>query len=184
MLFSSIGRGYRRRSNSGYRSPPRPRPRCEPSDADLARANLNTKGFAHAQVATATFSIGARRPSGRCDRHASGSAFLIRSGARNPRSRRVLAPGGKLLIVDFAPHELEFLRVQEAHERLGFSHNQIIGWLKDAGLVSRAVRDLTHKSSGQDEILTVTIWLAEQPGEAPVKTSRDTAAAGTLQEAR
>ena len=96
----------------------------------------------------------------------------------------MLAPGGKLLIVDFAPHELEFLRVQEAHERLGFSHNQIIGWLKDAGLVSGAVRDLTHKSSGQDEILTVTIWLAERPGEPLAKTSRDTASAGTLQEAR
>ena len=32
---------------------------------------------------------------------------------------RVLAPGGRLLIVDFAPHELEFLREQYAHERLG-----------------------------------------------------------------
>ena len=32
---------------------------------------------------------------------------------------RVLAPGGRLLIVDFAPHELEFLREQFAHERLG-----------------------------------------------------------------
>ena len=34
---------------------------------------------------------------------------------------RVLAPGGRLLIVDFAPHELEFLREQYAHERLGFA---------------------------------------------------------------
>ncbi len=34
---------------------------------------------------------------------------------------RVLAPGGRLLIVDFAPHELEFLREQFAHERLGFA---------------------------------------------------------------
>ena len=34
---------------------------------------------------------------------------------------RVLAPGGRLLIVDFAPHELEFLRDAYAHERLGFA---------------------------------------------------------------
>ena len=33
----------------------------------------------------------------------------------------MLAPGGRLLIVDFAPHELEFLREQFAHERLGFA---------------------------------------------------------------
>ena len=38
---------------------------------------------------------------------------------------RVLAPGGRLLIVDFAPHELEFLRDQFAHERLGFSDAQV-----------------------------------------------------------
>ena len=47
---------------------------------------------------------------------------------------RVLAPGGRLLIVDFAPHELEFLRVQFAHERLGFSTQQVAQWLADCGL--------------------------------------------------
>ena len=42
---------------------------------------------------------------------------------------RVLAPGGRLLIVDFAPHELEFLREQFAHERLGFSRRRSRQWL-------------------------------------------------------
>ena len=97
---------------------------------------------------------------------------------------RVLAPGGKLLIVDFAPHELEFLRAEEAHERLGFSHDQISGWLKDAGLVPRMVRDLTRKPGGSEDILTVTLWLAERPGEFIGKTNRDAAATGTLEEAR
>ena len=150
-----------------------------------ARANLNTKGFAHAQVRHGdiyALSLADRQADAivmhQVLHFLSDPALAIREAAR------VLAPGGKLLIVDFAPHELEFLRVQEAHERLGFSHNQIIGWLKDAGLVSGAVRDLTHKSSGQHEILTVTIWLAERPGEPLAKTSRDTASAGTLQEAR
>ncbi len=40
---------------------------------------------------------------------------------------RVLAPGGRLLIVDFAPHELEFLRDAHAHERLGFATQQVAG---------------------------------------------------------
>ena len=48
---------------------------------------------------------------------------------------RVLAPAGRLLIVDFAPHDLEFLREQFAHERLGFADAQLIQWLSEAGLM-------------------------------------------------
>src|SRR4029079_966791 len=44
---------------------------------------------------------------------------------------RVLAPGGRLLIVDFAPHELDYLRDQFAHERLGFSTQQVGQWMAD-----------------------------------------------------
>ena len=47
---------------------------------------------------------------------------------------RVLAPGGRLLIVDFAPHELEFLREEYAHERLGFAGPLVAQWLADGGL--------------------------------------------------
>lgn len=97
---------------------------------------------------------------------------------------RVLAPGGRLLIVDFAPHELEFLRTQEAHERLGFSHDQISGWLKDAGLRPRMVRDLGREPGGSEDILTVTLWLAERPNDPFQKADRDAATIGTLQEAR
>jgi ArsR family transcriptional regulator len=97
---------------------------------------------------------------------------------------RVLAPGGKLLIVDFAPHDLEFLRTREAHERLGFSHDQISGWLKDAGLVPKLVRDLTHQPGDREDILTVTLWLAERPDDPFSKTNRAAVHAGTLEEAR
>ena len=63
---------------------------------------------------------------------------------------------------------------------LDFRMTQIIGWLKDAGLNPSTVRDLTRKPSGHDEILTVTIWLAERPDRPTTKTSRDAAAAGAL----
>lgn len=72
---------------------------------------------------------------------------------------RAVAPGGRLLIVDFAPHGLEFLRADHAHRRLGFGHDQMRAWIEAAGLEMRAVRDLPA-DAGPEERLTVTLWLA------------------------
>lgn len=74
---------------------------------------------------------------------------------------RALRPGGSLLIVDFAPHELEFLRLEHAHRRLGFSHAQMKGWLAAAGLEPVEVRDLAPEADRSDQ-LTVTLWLARR----------------------
>jgi ArsR family transcriptional regulator len=68
-----------------------------------------------------------------------------------------LAVGGRLLIVDFAPHELETLRQDHAHRRLGFAHGQMAQWIAAAGLVTEEVEDLAATESGG---LTVTIWTA------------------------
>jgi ubiquinone/menaquinone biosynthesis C-methylase UbiE len=73
---------------------------------------------------------------------------------------RLLAPGGRLLIVDFAPHALEFLRAAQAHRRLGFSTDQIAGWLAEADLDCRLTREIAPPQGGADE-LTVTLWLGE-----------------------
>ncbi len=76
---------------------------------------------------------------------------------------KALAPGGRLLIVDFAPHSVEELRTKQAHVRLGFSHEQMNGWLESAGLAVVETRDLTpiEKSHDGAELLTVTLWLAK-----------------------
>lgn len=77
---------------------------------------------------------------------------------------RVLVPGGRLLIVDFAPHELEFLRETYAHERLGFAEGQMQQWLRDAGLTPRELKSLAETKTSADPHLTVNIWTADRRG--------------------
>jgi ArsR family transcriptional regulator len=69
-----------------------------------------------------------------------------------------MAPGGRLLIVDFAPHDLEILRVNHAHRRLGFGHAQMAQWIAAAGLGLEQVEDLVQPAESGG--LTVTIWTA------------------------
>jgi ArsR family transcriptional regulator len=76
---------------------------------------------------------------------------------------RVLAPGGRLVIVDFAPHELEFLRDSFAHVRLGFPTAQVQGWLHEAGLGTAEPIELRPAAGEQPDKLTVLIWVAESP---------------------
>jgi len=76
---------------------------------------------------------------------------------------RVIQPGGRLLIVDFAPHQVEFLRESQAHERLGFSTEQVADWLRASGLKLSKTRELAPAEPG-GERLTVMLWLAEKPG--------------------
>jgi ubiquinone/menaquinone biosynthesis C-methylase UbiE len=83
---------------------------------------------------------------------------------------RVLAPGGRLLIVDFAPHELAFLREQFAHQRLGLAEAQLGQWLSEAGLALLQRRALAPAGDRADLKLTVKVWLAGrgQAGAAEV----------------
>ena len=71
---------------------------------------------------------------------------------------RTLAPGGRLLVADFAPHGEESLREQHAHRRLGFSREEIERFLREAGLDMVTTRDLPNAGGG--EKLTVLLWLA------------------------
>ncbi|WP_439817303.1 ArsR/SmtB family transcription factor [Zavarzinia sp. CC-PAN008] len=69
---------------------------------------------------------------------------------------RVLRPGGRLVVVDFAPHGEEFLRQDHAHRRLGFAPEEVAGWCRAAGLEAGLWRELPG------EPLTVSIWLARK----------------------
>src|SRR5436305_472663 len=72
---------------------------------------------------------------------------------------RVLRPGGRLLVVDFAPHTEEALRESHAHRRLGFGHDEIAAYLDEASLDLVDHRDLPPLV-GEGGKLTVSLWLA------------------------
>ncbi|MBP2558599.1 ArsR family transcriptional regulator [Neorhizobium galegae] len=83
--------------------------------------------------------------------------FLDQPELAIAEAARVLRPGGRLLIVDLAPHTLEYLREDHAHVRLGFSHQVMAEWLEKVGLEVEQALDL---GSGKEGGLTATVWLA------------------------
>ena len=89
--------------------------------------------------------------------------YLADPAAAVREAGRVVEAGGRLVIVDFAPHRLEFLREQHRHRRLGFADAEMERWLHEAGLDKVRVATLP---SVRDEGLTVKIWTAERGRQA------------------
>lgn len=100
--------------------------------------------------------------------------FLDKPGRALIEASRILRAGGKCLIVDFAPHELEFLREAQAHRRLGFSQGQMKQWIEDASLELAHSEDLAPKAGHGQGKLTVSLWLGEKvAGAGGLSTSEE-----------
>ena len=80
---------------------------------------------------------------------------------------RALRPGGRLVVVDFAPHNQEMLRLEHAHRRLGFTDSEVNRWFELAGLSP----DKTVTLEG--EPLTVCLWSATRAANDPTALSEN-----------
>jgi ubiquinone/menaquinone biosynthesis C-methylase UbiE len=86
--------------------------------------------------------------------------FLDDAARAIAEAARVLRPGGRLLVVDFAPHDLEFLRDEHAHRRLGFAPDAVAQWMAAAGLDVIRQDTLPPDKSGK---IAVSLWLGRDP---------------------
>lgn len=82
---------------------------------------------------------------------------------------RVLRPGGRIVIADFAPHRLVSLHDEHAHRHLGFSDADVVQWLRDAGIKTRTPVHLAGAP------LTVTIWAGRKSASAEKASSHRSA---------
>lgn len=85
--------------------------------------------------------------------------YLGDPAAAVKEAARIVAPDGRLIIVDFAPHKHEFLREQHQHRRLGFSDDEMARWLAEAELPQVGLRALPPTRA---DGLTVKIWAAQR----------------------
>jgi ArsR family transcriptional regulator len=85
--------------------------------------------------------------------------FLSDPGRAIAEAGRMLKAKGRLVIIDFAPHRLEFLRDEHAHRRLGFADTEIAEWCAAAGIGKLKTTTLAPKRQHQ---LTVKIWAGDK----------------------
>lgn len=121
----------------------------------VAEAGLKACELRHGDI------FGTRLPDGEADLVVVHQVlhYLADPAAAVKEAARITAPGGRLIIVDFAPHTLEFLREQHQHRRLGFSDAEMRRWLAESGISQVKVETLPP---AREAGLTVKIWTAER----------------------
>lgn len=143
----------------------------------VARANLEKAGVANASV---------RHGDAKAAPFADASAdlviihqvlhFLDDPGRAIAEAARVLRPSGRLIVVDFAPHGLEYLRDRHAHRHLGIAEGDLQRWALKSGLEIKSVRRFKEPDGagpdGKPTGVAVVVWAAEAGAARVRKTAR------------
>lgn len=124
----------------------------------LARGRIEARGMRHAEVRRGDM-YALPRDNGSVDTLVLHQVlhFADDPAAVIGESARVLAPGGRLLVVDLMAHDREELRSQQRHVRLGFGDDQVSGWMAAAGLSAGVAAKLPS-----DDGFGVTLWLGQR----------------------
>ncbi|MEW5685159.1 MAG: metalloregulator ArsR/SmtB family transcription factor [Pseudomonadota bacterium] len=127
---------------------------------NIARRNVSEAGLSNVELRHGDI-FDTRLPEGSADLVVVHQVlhYLGDPAAAVKEAARIVAPDGRLIIVDFAPHKHEFLREQHQHRRLGFSDDEIARWLAEAGLPQAHHSALPPTWA---DGLTVKIWAAQR----------------------
>ncbi|MEG9861187.1 MAG: metalloregulator ArsR/SmtB family transcription factor [Parvularculales bacterium] len=86
------------------------------------------------------------------------------AGAVREAGRLLRPKKGRLVVADYAPHDLEFLRQEHAHRRLGFRAEEVAAWMREAGFGLIEMRSLSDNNG--ENPLKVVIWASKRQGRA------------------
>jgi ArsR family transcriptional regulator len=127
---------------------------------NIARRNVAAAGLAHVELRHGDI-FDTRLPDASADLVVVHQVlhYLGDPAAAVKEAARIVAPDGRLIIVDFAPHKHEFLREQHQHRRLGFSDEEMGRWLAEADLPQVGLQALPPTRA---DGLTVKIWAARR----------------------
>lgn len=135
---------------------------------NIARANVTAAGLEKVELRHGDI-FSTRLPLGSADLVIVHQVlhFLTDPAAALAEAARLVMPGGRLLVIDFAPHHFERLRDEYQHRRLGFSDEEVSEWLTAAGLQSAPPIALPPDTEG----LTVHIWAGHRAGATAEKVA-------------
>lgn len=125
----------------------------------LARANLEQAGLTHCQARLGDITaLPAKTACADLITIHQVIHYLDNPFAVIEEAKRLLVADGKILIVDFAKHQHEFLRSEHAHRRLGFADSEVKFWAESNGLSLSHSQAITHNDAGG---LDVVLWVLE-----------------------
>jgi len=92
---------------------------------------------------------------------------------------RLLRPGGRLLVAEFAAHELDFLRERHGHRHLGVADEEMAAWASESGLTIEQERTLAPPTRAGEQ-LTVRLWLLRAAASGAARTRKPTSQAAAV----